>query len=51
MNAFLKKRDPNIERLKEQYFESGDKNTKSAYKPSDTQFSHFSEVENFIEKN
>lgn len=50
LNAFMKKKDPNMERLKEQYFDSGKTKTKSAYKPSDTQFTHYTEVENFIEK-
>ena len=51
MSAFLKKKDPNLEKLKSDYFDR-DKTQSSAssYKPTDTQFSHFSEVEDFIEK-
>ncbi len=35
LSAFLKKKDPNLEALKDKYFEN-DKKVKSAYKPSDT---------------
>ena len=50
MNQFLKKKDPTIEKLKEQYFEGAEKDSKSAYKPSNVQFKHFEDVEDFIEK-
>lgn len=51
LNSFLKKKDPNLDSLKAKYF--GDealKSSKSAYKPSDTQFSHYTDVEKFIEQ-
>ena len=51
VKAFLKKKDPNLDSLKEKYFKS-DATTmekKSAYKPSDTQFKHYTDVENYIE--
>lgn len=53
--AFLKKKDPNLESLKDQYFKNDESSAlksqnKSAYKPSDTQFTHYTDVENFIEK-
>ena len=50
LNAFLKKKDPTLDALKEKYFDSDSGNNKSAYKPSDTQFSHYSKVEDYIEK-
>ena len=52
LNAFLKKKDPNLDKLKEQYFDkdSNQADSKSAYKPADTQFSHYTQVEDFIEK-
>ena len=52
LNAFLKKKDPNLDMLKEQYFGDGQqKNTqKSAYRPADVQFKHYTDVEDFIER-
>lgn len=51
LNSFLKKKDPNLDSLKEKYFAQGaSQSSKSAYKPADTQFSHYTDVENFIEQ-
>ena len=52
LNAFLKEKDPNLDSLKEKYFgdEKAGHSSKSAYRPSDTQFSHYTDVEDFIEK-
>ena len=51
LNAFLKKKDPNLENLKEKYFDdAAGKNSKSAYRPADTQFKNYTDVEDFIEK-
>ena len=50
MNQFLKKEDPNIKKLKEQYFEGTESASRSSYKPSDVQFQHYTDVEDFIEK-
>lgn len=51
LNAFLKKKDPELEKLKQKYMGDAEAATsKSAYKPSDTQFTHYSDVENYIEK-
>ena len=38
LKDFLNRKDPNLETLKKQYFDKGESATKSAYKPSDTQF-------------
>lgn len=54
LNAFLKKKDPNLDKLKDKYFSESDSTNAarqgSAYRPRDTQFSHYSDVEDFIEK-
>ena len=50
MHAFLKQKDPQLDRLKQRYFEEASSHPKSAYKPSDTRFSHYSDVEEFIAK-
>ena len=53
LKAFLKKKDPNLDKLKDRYFkgdnvENEKHRFKSAYKPSDTQFSAPQDMERYV---
>jgi hypothetical protein len=50
MSSFLKRKDPNLDALKSQYFTQPEENTKSAFKKPDKKFTHWSDVESYIDK-
>ncbi len=50
MSSFLKRKDPNLEALKSQYFTQPEDNTKSAFKKPEKKFGHWSDVESYIDK-